>query len=235
MVATIDPYTTAALTPPNGISNFIDPPTLRPAVIAGTTIIHLVTFLFVGARMFVNVVVMREIKLEDYLCYLAWLGLIAYSSAIVHAETIGMWRHMWDISLAMLPDILRVCNIVFCCYTAAGGLAKTVVFLQIKRIFTTKHRGVVFWVIIASLVANAIFYTSMLFLYIFTCWPREKIWMPTIEGKCIDSNKLNMAMGVLNVISDVEAFLVPAWAIWQLNMNLKRKISVFVVFSVGAV
>ncbi|KAF2727642.1 hypothetical protein EJ04DRAFT_547175 [Polyplosphaeria fusca] len=235
-MVTMDPNTTPALPPPDGIeSNFENPPTLMPALIAGTTLIHLTTFLFIAARLFVVLAVTKKPRVEDYLAILAYLCLIGYTGAIMYAETLGMEHHMWDITLAMLPDILRTCNTVFCFYTAAGGFAKTVVFLQIKRIFTTPHRGVVFWVIVCSLVANAIFYTAMLLLYIFTCWPREKIWNPTVEGRCIDSNRLNMAMGVLNVISDVEAFLVPAWAIWQLNMKLKQKISVFVVFSVGAV
>jgi hypothetical protein len=235
-MANPDPNTTPVLPPtPPVKSNFTDPETLMPALIAGTILIHTTTLLFVAARLFVNVFIVKKVRLEDYLCYLAYLCLIGYTAAIMRAEVLGLNRHMWDVTLAMLPDILRVCNKVFCFYTAAGGLAKTVVFLQIKRIFTTKQRGVVFWVIVGSLIANALFYTAMLFLYIFTCWPREKIWNPTVEGRCVDSNKLNMAMGVLNVISDVEVFLVPAWAIWQLNMRLKQKIQVFIVFSVGAV
>jgi hypothetical protein len=83
-------------------------------------------------------------------------------------------------------------------------------------------------------VANALFYTSIFFLYIFTCWPREIIWNSIVEGRCVDSNKLDMAMRTLNIISDAEAFLVPAWAIWQLNMKLGRKVAVFTVFDVGA-
>jgi hypothetical protein len=109
-----------------------------------------------------------------------------------------------------------------------------VVFFQLKKIFTTGHRGIVYWVIVGSLVANIVFYTAMFFLYVFTCWPREKIWNPSIEGRCVDSNKLNMAMGILNVLSDAEAFIVPAWAIWQLNMKLRRKVAVFAVFGAGA-
>jgi hypothetical protein len=74
----------------------------------------------------------------------------------------------------------------------------------------------------------------MFFLYVFTCWPREKIWNPSVEGRCIDSNKLNMAMGTLNVISDVEAFVVPVWAIWQLSLKLQQKIAALAVFGMGA-
>lgn len=235
-MATTGSNITPALAPPDGTqSNFIDPPTLMPAAIVGTVMIHLFTLPFIVIRAYVNAFVSKNIHIEDYLCYLSYLGCVAYTAAIVHAEAVGMARHMWDIPLYTFTNIVYICNIVFVCYTATGGLAKTMVFLQLKKIFTTGAYDAVFWVIVGSLVANAMFYTAMLFLYIFTCWPREKIWNSAIEGRCLDSNKVNMAMGMLNVFSDMEAFAVPAWAIWHLNMELKRKIGVFAIFGVGAV
>jgi hypothetical protein len=226
---------TPALAPPPGLTtNFINPPTLMPAVIVGTTIIHICTVPFILARAYVNIYIIKEFRIEDYLSYLCYCGCIAYTAVIVHAESIGMARHMWDITLTTSTNISYLSNIVFICYTATGGLAKTVVFLQLKNIFTTGLRGVVFWVIVGSLAANALFYTAMFFFYVFTCWPREKIWNSAVEGRCIDSNQLNMAMSTLNVISDVEAFVVPVWAIWQLRMEFQQKIAVMSVFGVGA-
>ncbi|KAF2125656.1 hypothetical protein P153DRAFT_298969 [Dothidotthia symphoricarpi CBS 119687] len=225
--------TTPALEPPPGTkSNFIDPPTLMPAIIAGTIVIHLFTAVFILTRISANVI-SKEVRIEDYLSYLAYCGYITYTVTIVHTESLGLARHMWDVPLAGFANMSFWCNVVFICYTASGGLAKTVVFLQLKRFFTTLFRGAVFWVIVGSLIANAGFYLAMFFLYIFTCWPREKIWDPTVEGHCIDSNKLNLAMGILNFISDAEALLVPTWAIWQLQMDLRQKIGVFAVFGVG--
>lgn len=52
--------------------------------------------------------------------------------------------------------------------------------------------------------------------------------------KGVDSNILNMATGALSVTSDVEAFVVPVWAIWQLNIELRQKMAVLVVFGMGA-
>lgn len=235
-MATAGSGITPAMLPPRGLrSNFIDPPTLMSAAISGTVIIHLFTAPFVFVRAYVNVFVSRRLQIEDYLCYVSYMGCIAYTAAILHAESVGLARHMWDIPLSTFTYIVYVSDVVFVCYTATGGLAKTMAFLQLKKIFTTGAYDVVFWVIVGSLVANAVFYTAMLFMYIFTCWPREKIWNSSVPGHCLDSNKLNMAMGTLNVISDMEAFAMPAWAIWHLSMELKRKIGVFTVFGVGAV
>jgi hypothetical protein len=158
------------LEPPQSVSsNSVDPPTLMPVVIGGTTTIHLFTLPFILARFYVNIKVFKELQTEDYLSYLAYGGCIAYTAAIVHAETLGMVRHMWDIPSADFTSISHLCNVVFICYTATEGLAKTVVFFQLKKIFTTGHRGLDYWVIVGSLAANALFYTAMLFLYVFTC------------------------------------------------------------------
>jgi hypothetical protein len=59
---------------------------------------------------------------------------------------------MWDISLATSLDIGYICDIAYVCYAATSGLAKTVVFLELKRVFTTRLRGFVYWVVVGSLV-----------------------------------------------------------------------------------
>ena len=172
-MATTGSRITPAMAPPDGVQpNFFDPPTLMSAAIAGTVVIHLSTLPFILIRAYVNTFVSKTLHIEDYLCYLSYLGCVAYTTAIVYAEAVGMARHMWDIPLSTFTNILHICNIVFVCYTATGGLAKTMVFLQLKKIFTTGAYDAVFWVIVGSLVVNAAFYTAMLFMYIFTCWPR---------------------------------------------------------------
>jgi hypothetical protein len=121
-------------------------------------------------------------------------------------------------------------NILYCVYSPTTLPAKLSVLFQIKRIFTTPERDIVYWVVWASIIFNTIFYSGLFFTYVFTCWPREAIWNP---GRCISAVSSNMAAGVLNLISDVEALLLPAWAIWHLHMPVERKMAVFAVFSVG--
>jgi hypothetical protein len=118
---------------------------------------HLFTLPFILTRACVNAYVAKACHIENYLSYITYVGCIAYTAAIVHAETVGMARHMWDISIATFTQISYVRNIVLLCYTATSGLAKTVVFLQLKKIFTTGPRGVVFWVNAGSLTDNALF------------------------------------------------------------------------------
>jgi hypothetical protein len=89
---------------------------------------------------------------------------------------------------------------------------------------------------VTSIVVNAIFYIGLFFSYVFQCWPREKIWLgETVEGRCTDAFQVNLSSGILNVISDVEALLIPTWAIWKLSMPIKRKLAALSVFGVSLI
>ncbi|KAF2194085.1 hypothetical protein K469DRAFT_709590 [Zopfia rhizophila CBS 207.26] len=225
-----------ALQPPDGTtSNFVDPPTLMPAVIITSIVVLTLMTVFVAARAFVKTFIIREQHIEDWLCYWAWAGVVTYTGILIYIEDYGFARHQWDVTAAMMQHIMYYINILYCVYSPTTLPAKLSVLFQIKRIFTTKEKNVVYWVVWGSILANAIFYTGLFFSYVFQCWPREAIWNPSVHGKCVSGVSSNLAAGILNLISDVEALLLPAWGIWHLNMPIKRKLSVFAVFGVGSI
>ncbi|KAF2872421.1 hypothetical protein BDV95DRAFT_492139 [Massariosphaeria phaeospora] len=225
-----------ALAPPEGVqSNFENPPTLMPAVIITSTIVLTLMTLFVCARAFVKTFIIRKQQIEDWLCYWAWLGVVTYTGILIYIEDYGFARHQWDVTAAQFQHIMYYINILYCVYSPTTLPAKLSVLFQIKRIFTTKERNAVFWVVWISIIANTIFYMGLFFSYVFQCWPRDKIWMPQVDGHCVSGVSSNLAAGILNLVSDVEALLLPAWGIWHLNMPIRRKLSVFAVFGVGTI
>jgi hypothetical protein len=231
----MDANTTPALSPPQGqTSNFTNPNTLMPAVIVTATLVYLITTVAVAARLFIKAYIMPACHIEDFLSYFAWAGLMTYTSLLLYIEHYGLSRHMWDVRLVQLPHMLYYVNILYCLYGPSTAAAKLSVLFQIKRIFATTGRNLVWWVVITSITLNVIFYLGLFLSYVLTCWPREKIWDITVPGKCINSNSSNLAAGILNLISDTEALLLPAWAIWHLQMPIKRKLHAYAVFGVGS-
>ncbi|KAI2481088.1 hypothetical protein Ptr902_06883 [Pyrenophora tritici-repentis] len=232
----MDLTTLPAGAPPPGVQpNFTKPQTLLAATVATAVIIHIFTLVFVLARVYTNIWV-RRIYPEDVFLYLAWLAFIAETGLTIYNSGTGMMaRHMWDMSVATVTQGSYRYTNIFVCYAISGGFAKATVFLQVKKIFTTKQHGAVYWVIMVSLVANAVAYTALLFIYVFNCWPLAKRLNPELPGHCIDWQSSIIAIGAVNLVSDIEAFVVPAWAIWQLQMDVKKKMEVFAVFAVGAV
>ena len=126
-------------------------------------------------------------------------------------------------------------NIVYVLYGPATAAAKLAVLFQIKRIFTTTKKDAFFTIVWISIILNACFYTSVFFFFLFQCWPREAIWNSDVQGKCINSVAGDFVAGIGNILSDLEALLLPAWAIWHLKIKVKTKLSIFAVFAIGSV
>jgi hypothetical protein len=223
----------AGAPPPGQYPNFINPPTLLHAVIATTVVVHSITLLFILARAYVNIWT-RRMQPEDVFIYTAWCAFIAFTGLLIYNCSSGMARHIWDGNLPTLFKGSYWYSNVFICYAISGGFAKAAVFWQFKRIFTTKVRVNVYWVVIGSLVANAFVYLTLMFLYVFNCWPMSKLKNPMLLGHCMDWKITIIVIGAVNLVSDIEAFFVPAWAIWQLQLAVKKKIEVFAVFAVRA-
>ena len=230
-----NPSLTPALQAPEGLeSNFVDPPTLMPRVVVTSVVVVSMMTIFVSARLFTKSHIAHRHHCEDFLSYYAWAGLVAYTGILIYIEDYGLARHQWDVTVVMFEHIMKYTNVLYCMYPPTTLAAKLSVLFQIKRIFTIPKRDLVYWIVMFSIVLNSIFYTSLFFLYLFQCWPREKIWKPIVRGKCISGTKTNLAAGILNIISDLDALLLPAWAIWHLKMPLKRKLMAYAVFSVGS-
>ncbi|KAI5917918.1 hypothetical protein F4810DRAFT_629282 [Camillea tinctor] len=232
----MDADTTPALKPPDGIEpNFVNPPTLMPAVIGTATTALVISTSFVALRVFVKLRICRGHNPEDWLSYIAWVGLMSYTGIQIYIENYGFARHQWDVSVTQFEHILYTIHVLYCIYPATTLAAKMSVLFQIKGIFATAAHNIVYWVVIISMGANILFYTGLLFTYVFQCWPREAIWNSNVHGRCINAVSLNLAAGILNLISDLEAFLLPVWAIWHLRMPIKRKLAAYAVFGIGSI
>ena len=77
------------------------------------------------------------------------------------------------------------------------------------------------------------FYLIAIILEIAVCKPREKAWNPLMNGSCLDTNALNMAGGVLNIIFDFAILIFPMIPLWKLQVPLKRKFMTMAVFAIG--
>jgi hypothetical protein len=136
-----------------------------------------------------------------------------------------------DLYLANSP---KICNILETIYGPIIFVAKSSVIFQLQRIFCTgQRRNGIYWLFQTLNAATFGYYFSCLWTFIFQCWPREKIWNPDVEGRCIDAKAATLAAGIFNLISDLGILLLPIWATWHLQMPLKRKLAVAAVFGTG--
>ena len=77
------------------------------------------------------------------------------------------------------------------------------------------------------------YFTVCLFITIFQCTPRAKIWNPELPGTCLNYQTYIVATGIFNVVSDLLMIGFPMICVWNLQMSVKRKLGVSAVFFVG--
>ena len=111
---------------------------------------------------------------------------------------------------------------------------KTAVLLEWIRIFVADRQRNTFFYAACSLIAvNASVYAAGAVATGLACIPREKLWHPWIQGKCIDRYVLDTFTAFINLAIDLWIFFLPQKIIWKLQMSKKRKIGMSVLFSVG--
>lgn len=70
---------------------------------------------------------------------------------------------------------------------------------------------------------------------LFACNPIQRSWDVTItEGSCIDRPKLYIAIAALQIMSDIGLIIMPIPMIYRLQMPLRQKIGLLVMFVIGS-
>jgi hypothetical protein len=112
---------------------------------------------------------------------------------------------------------------------------KSAIIIQFVRLLVPSGvRNIAFWIFHTVLWINVFLYTISTFLELFLCTPRAKAWDKTIiEGHCLNTIDIFVITGAINAGSDLILVIMPQIIIWKLNMSIRKKWAVSVVFLVG--
>ena len=124
-------------------------------------------------------------------------------------------------------------NIVQISYGPAAACTKSTILLLYLRVFEPRRWSRLDFTVRALILIICSFYFALSIAKICQCIPRTRIWDKTVPGKCVDLSILLDASGLFNIISDVLILLVPLKGIWSLQMVKKRKIGIYMIFTVG--
>ncbi|KAI0467675.1 hypothetical protein F4859DRAFT_493251 [Xylaria cf. heliscus] len=225
-----------ALAPPPGIiANFDNPPN-RNGIAHLTFVICLffATFSFI-VRMYARLVGLRSVKLEDgftFIAYATYIGYI-YCGYRLMVEY-GYFIHQWDLHLGDLIEITYILQIGGVLYSVTLPLLKASILLEWTRLFVPQGTRNIFWwlcVILAGVQLS--FLVASVFALSFACIPYQRIWDFTVVGKCIKKSELEITSAAIHFASDIVILILPQKVIWSLQMSLKKKLGVSIIFSLG--
>ncbi|KAI9708953.1 MAG: hypothetical protein M1820_003647 [Bogoriella megaspora] len=199
-----------AIPPPLGVvPNVTNPVNGQTSAVVGATV--------------VMIVVVSALLLLLGMCGIA-LNLLKY----------GMGIHGWDVTPNDFSEFIRHNNYHQIMYGPSIFFAKAAILLQFADIFIgSKARNIRWWIIWGLICFNLALSTSILFIIIFECVPRKKIWQPDIPGTCIKQQKMFVGTSVINVIDDFAILTLPLFWISKLQIDRKRKYAVASIFAAG--
>ena len=182
------------------------------------------------------------------------VGEIAYAALAIIFVKNGGGRHMWDIQLRSLFNVLYVSffhrfmrsdsaadpkikwtNIGGIVYCITIFLVKLSILLQLLRVFVPDRKANLKLFVAIQIViwSNVVYYTIILLLQIFACIPRQRIWNLLVSGHCINTTASDLATGIFNVVSDFSILLLPIVPIFKLQMPCRKKALITAVFATG--
>ncbi|KAL9118742.1 MAG: hypothetical protein Q9187_004710 [Circinaria calcarea] len=213
-------------------SNFVDPPTLAPAVTGVGIIMTIITVVFVLMRLNANLRSARKIGWDDCFCVLALLLSLTYTGVVISLNTTA--RHPWDVPLSVFADPSYSKRIFVLGMTFGPGIwfAKAAILMLYLRVFQVKR--IIRFLIYFGLTFMFVLYWISVPLFSYYCTPRAgEAWDLTLLGKCHVNAKLALVQGVFGVVADIYIFILPLPTIYNLNLAYKKKVGLAAIFMTG--
>ena len=144
-----------------------------------------------------------------------------------------MPRKVWICSEPLLFDIdsrSQIFFVLFCLQTYTTMLIKLSILLLYKRAFSiTSMRYAIYVVgffVLSSSISNALSFT-------FSCTPLARSWNIEIPGHCVNQPLVIMLASLFSFFTDFAIYIMPMPVIWRLQLALRRKVELTLVFAVG--
>ncbi|ROV94600.1 hypothetical protein VPNG_09203 [Cytospora leucostoma] len=167
---------------------------------------------------------------DDYTILVALLFTTAFVGMCVFITTEGMGKHaiLMNPEYAIsLPKGMFASEVI---YVPALMTTKISILLLYRRIFPSHKFRMVLWCVGGFILAFAITGT---FLQIFQCIPIEAIWYTDLARRCVNISADYIAMGTINIVTDVVVLCLPMPQLWRLQMSRTRKAQLMGMFLLG--
>ena len=115
--------------------------------------------------------------------------------------------------------------------TSVTFIRASVVFLYIHLFPIRTFRRICYTV----LVANLVFFMSTVLADCLICRPISYRWDRVIggTGDCGDEKPLDLYIGIVNLLLDIIAVVLPMPVLWGLKMNIGNKVKLSGMFGLG--
>lgn len=116
-------------------------------------------------------------------------------------------------------------------YAVGVYLTKATILLLYLRIFGSDRQINV--VIHGLLVVLAAYYIATIGVKSAICIPLRRLWDPEIDGHCINNTVTLLTDCAVSIISDFAILILPIRHVWALQLPVRSKVQLTIVFATG--
>ncbi|KAK0621023.1 hypothetical protein B0T14DRAFT_432492 [Immersiella caudata] len=206
-----------------------------PRILGATLAITILALITYSTRLYVRLVMVRNVGLDDYFMSFAMAMCVAGQGVIWGSIVYGAGRHMGDIPLEHLPTGLKLNFISQPIYLIAICVTKLAVGATLLRIASTKF----YRHLILGIMGFMSFYTiGCFFTVVLQCTDIRALWDQSIPQNCWSQSTLkglSYTNVTLNILTDLLlALVIPIPMLWHLNVNRRTRFSLIFALSLGA-
>ncbi|TLS22197.1 uncharacterized protein PpBr36_10033 [Pyricularia pennisetigena] len=206
------------------------PETIQPWIVAVEVSVNVLAVVSVGMRLLSRRIKRWQLWWDDYtiIFSLMWnLVVVGFAFAMysngmgLHADKVPVGNIVMMAKWLVVAEILYAWNLVW---------TKISLLLMYTRIFQT---NLVRRICIGIGILIVCWGFTVMFLFIFICFPVQKLWYPDIPGHCINQVATWIANGVSTILTDIAILVIPFTQVWKLQLSRADKIGLTVAFGSG--
>jgi hypothetical protein len=124
--------------------------------------------------------------------------------------------------------IVYICELL---YILTIGFVKLSLLFFYLRIFPKRSLRIICWATILFCILSS---SAFILVTIFQCAPIQFVWDKNIKGgKCLNYNAVAWSNAAINILLDLIIIVLPIRETLSLQLNLKQKVRLVVMFCVG--
>ncbi|KAH8894656.1 hypothetical protein GQ53DRAFT_744746 [Thozetella sp. PMI_491] len=189
-----------------------------------------ISFLCVTARVITRSFIIRIFGIDDWLIIGSMAASIGFLIVEMHQIKYGLGLHIEDVPADDLMRFFQCLWATIPVYNLSLFLCKLSIILQYKRVFDIP---IVQKICKIFLVVLALYGCWTVFGSIFMCVPVQFFW-GVGEGSCMNKLAFWFSNAALNIATDIFIVSLPMPLIRKLQIPLRQKIVLMVVFAFGA-
>ncbi|OBT77920.1 hypothetical protein VF21_04339 [Pseudogymnoascus sp. 05NY08] len=188
-------------------------------------------------RCYCRAVVVKAFGLDDWFAVIAWIFFTFFCAFAITGVHYGTGQHAADLPPEDIPVGLKwwwACEPV---YVLSNMALKLSISIFLLRLAVTRASRIIIYVIIGVVEVYSAFY---FFLFVLQCRPSSYFWTQYTggTGTCVDPKvtvDATYAYSAISCVADWGLGLMPIFLIWHIQMDMRTKMSVAAILSVGAI